>query len=178
VEGRFLQATDAPGLCAEAVRAATEGVAAVFVSAGPLGDPIVLAAGLNPSVSGVLLGVRLQFHPRGPHPAMLAREVTSLDLVCGGRSVLCFAPPFVEELPEAVALCRVLWRTAGEVASDGPHFPVRAAAHRARPRGDGTPRVAFDLTGGDELPAGVAIPGDLLLYDGDGASGRCRLERV
>jgi alkanesulfonate monooxygenase SsuD/methylene tetrahydromethanopterin reductase-like flavin-dependent oxidoreductase (luciferase family) len=177
VEGRFLQAADADGLRAEAVAAAAAGAAAVFLSRGALGDPIVLAAGLAPLVPDLLLGARISLGRDDRHPAMLARDVTSLDLASGGRGVLCFAPPFTEALAEAVALCRALWQ-AGEVVSDGPHFPVRAAAARARPAGERSPLIAFDLTGGEALPEAVAGAGDLLLQPAPGAIGACVLERV
>ncbi len=177
MDARFLQAGDLAGLRAEATRAAAEGAAAVFLREGPLGDPIVLAAGLGPVVPGLLLGARISLTPAGRHPAMLARDATSLDLVCGGRSVLCFAPPFTDELPEAVALCRALWR-AGEVVSEGPSFPVHAAANRPRPLTAGSPLVALDLTAGGELPPLLAGAADLLLRPSAGPAAVCRLERV
>jgi hypothetical protein len=200
VEGRFIQAPDVAGLRREALRAADEGATAVFLSAGAAGDPIVLAAGLGRTVPDLLIGARIQLHPiglhpaglhpaglhpAGLHPAMLARDVASLDLVSGGRSVLCFAPPFVEGLAEAVALCRALWGS-GEVVSDGPQFPVWAPANRARPTGEHSPLVAFDLSGGDESPRSVIESGDLLLRavdtdtitDTDDVTTLCRMERV
>ena len=119
MDGRFLQAGDVAGLRAQAVSAEAQGAGVLFVSEGPLGDPIVLAAGLGPSVPRVLLGARLGLAPDGRHPALLARDMTSLDLVCGGRSVLCFTPPFDDRLAEAITLCRAMWQD-GEVASDGP----------------------------------------------------------
>jgi alkanesulfonate monooxygenase SsuD/methylene tetrahydromethanopterin reductase-like flavin-dependent oxidoreductase (luciferase family) len=177
VEGRFLQAADLAGLCQQATQAAAEGAAAVFLRNGPQGDPIVLAAGLGPIVPDVLLGARIELGPDERHPAMLARDLTSLDLTCGGRSVLCFAPPFTEELAEAALLCRALWR-GGEVDSDGPRFPVRAAANRTRPAGEHSPLIAFDLTDGGELPPFLAAAGDLVLRAVSGTSDACRLERV
>ncbi len=177
MEGRFLQAADAAGLRAEATQAAGQGAAAVFLSEGPVGDPIVLAAGLSSWVPDVLLGVRIGLGPAGRHPAMLARDVASLDLVCGGRSVLCFAPPFGESLAEAVALCRALW-SAGELVSAGPIFPVRAPASRARPAGGQSPLIAFDLTAGDFLPASVLDVADMLLRSISGSPVACRLEFV
>jgi alkanesulfonate monooxygenase SsuD/methylene tetrahydromethanopterin reductase-like flavin-dependent oxidoreductase (luciferase family) len=177
VEGRFLQAADVDSLRAEAVEAASQGAAAVILSEGALGDPIVLAAGLAPLLPDVLLGVRIALGRGDRHPAMLARDITSLDLVCGGRSVLCFGPPFTEPLAEAVSLCRALWQ-AGEVVSDGPHFPVRAAANRARPAGERAPLIALDLTGGDTLPGAVAGSADLLLRPRPEAPDACLLERV
>jgi alkanesulfonate monooxygenase SsuD/methylene tetrahydromethanopterin reductase-like flavin-dependent oxidoreductase (luciferase family) len=177
VEGRFLQAADLAALRQQATSAAAQGAAAVFLTSGPPGDPIVLAAGLGPLLPDVLLGVRVELGPQERHPAMLARDLTSLDLTCGGRSVLCFAPPFTEELAEAALLCRALWR-AGEVVSDGPHFPVRAAANRTRPAGEHSPLIAFDLTAGDEPPSFLGAAGDLLLRPVSGTPDACRLERV
>jgi alkanesulfonate monooxygenase SsuD/methylene tetrahydromethanopterin reductase-like flavin-dependent oxidoreductase (luciferase family) len=177
VEGRFLQAGDTAGLRAEATRASAEGAAAVFLSESALGDPIVLAAGLAPLVPRVLLGARIEWDREGRHPALLARDVTSLDLVCGGRSVLCFAPPFTEPLAEAVALCRALW-LSGEAVHEGPLFPVQPAANRARPAGREIPQIALDLTSGDEVPSFLAGAADLLLWPLADDVAACRLERV
>jgi alkanesulfonate monooxygenase SsuD/methylene tetrahydromethanopterin reductase-like flavin-dependent oxidoreductase (luciferase family) len=177
VDGRFLAAGGATGLRAQAARAAAEGAAAVFVSEDGIGDPVVLAAGLGPALPGLLLGARVRFDPARRHPALLARDLAGLDLVCGGRSVLCFVPPFTEDLPEAVSLCRALWRE-GEARHDGPRFPVRAAANRTRPRHEGSPLVALDLTAGDEVPAPLAGVPDLLLRPAPDDPAACRLERV
>jgi alkanesulfonate monooxygenase SsuD/methylene tetrahydromethanopterin reductase-like flavin-dependent oxidoreductase (luciferase family) len=169
VDARFLQAGDVAGLRAEAVRAAADGADVLFVGRGILGDPFVLAAGLSLSVPRALVGVRLGLSEDGRHPAMLAREVTSLDLVCGGRSVLCFMPPFDDRLAEAIALCRALWRE-GEADSTGPHFPVHAALNRPRPVGGGSPLVALDLTGGDDPPEVLSDAVDLLVHGTDDAA--------
>jgi alkanesulfonate monooxygenase SsuD/methylene tetrahydromethanopterin reductase-like flavin-dependent oxidoreductase (luciferase family) len=177
VEGRFLQAADVAALRLRATQAAAEGAAAVFLRRGPQGDPVVLAAGLAPTLPDVLLGVRIELGPAERHPAMLARDLTSLDLACGGRSVLCFAPPFTEQVAEAALLCRALWQ-AGELASPGPHFPVRAAANRSRPSGEHSPLIAFDLTAGDGLPDFLASAGDLVLESVAGRPDACRMERV
>jgi len=173
VEGRFLQAEDAAHLREEAARAEAGGCDAVFVGEGPLGDPVVLAAGLSPAVPRVLLGVRLALAGDSRHPAVLARDLTALDLVCGGRSVLCFVPPFDDALMEAVALCRALWRE-GEATSDGPCFPVHAAVNRPRPAGETSPLVALDLTGGEEPVAPLGAAADLLLRPTDDPA-VCRL---
>ncbi len=177
MEGRFLQASDTAGLRAAAARARAEGAAAVLVSEDALGDPIVLAAGLGPLIPGILLGARIGLDPGGRHPAMLARDVASLDLVCGGRSVLCFAPPFTEQLAEAISVCRALWRS-GEARNEGPHFPVHAAVNRTRPAGEGSPLVALDLTAGDQVPAFLRGAPDLLLLPTPNDPAACRLERV
>ncbi len=176
MEGRFLQADDVEGLRAQAVRAETEGAGIVLLTEGPLGDPIVLAAGLSPFVTRVLVGVRLDLSEDGRHPAVLAREVTSLDRVAGGRSVLCFTAPFNERLLEAIGLCRVMWRE-GHADSAGPHFPVQSAVNRPRPVGDDSPLVALDLTNGDGPPAFVSGVVDLLVHRTDDPA-VCRVERV
>ena len=113
---------------------------------GPLGDPFVLLAGLSDGVPGLTLVARVVLGGDGRHPTLLAREATSLDLVCGGRTVLCFGPPFGEGLDEAIALCRAMWRE-GTATSDGPVYPVADAVNRPRPAGDGSPLIALDLTG-------------------------------
>lgn len=176
MEGRFLQAGDVAGLREQAVRAEADGVGAIFVADGPLGDPIVLAAGLGAAVPQVLLGARLQLGEDGRHPATLAREFTSLDLVLGGRSVLCLLPPFTpaDRLIEAVRLCRALWGE-GDVTRDGPHFRVRAAVNRARPASADSPLVALDLTESDEVPPALVGLADVLLRP-DRDHGACRLE--
>jgi alkanesulfonate monooxygenase SsuD/methylene tetrahydromethanopterin reductase-like flavin-dependent oxidoreductase (luciferase family) len=178
-----LRAEDVAGLRAQALRAAQEGIEAVLVGEGPLGDPFVLLAGLSDDVSGVLLGARVTLGEGERHPALLAREATSLDLVCGGRSVLCFAPPFGEGLGEAIGLCRAMWRD-GTATSDGPVYPVAGAVNRPRPAREASPLIALDLTGSGarEEAGGNAALADMVVVageagDGDGRS-VWRLERV
>ena len=91
--------------------------------------------------------------------------------------MLCFAPPFTEPLAEAISLCRALW-LAGEAVHEGPHFPVRAAADRARPAGERIPQIALDLTAGDGVPSFLAGAADLLLWPLAEAPAACRLESV
>ncbi len=147
------------------------------MSEGSLGDPIVLAAGLSSSVPGLLLGARLGLASDGRHPALLARDMTSLDLVCGGRSVLCFTPPFDDRLAEAITLCRAMWRD-GEAASGGPYFPVSGAVNRPRPAGAGSPLIALDLTApAAERPEASYGAADLLLHPTDEPT-VCLVERV
>jgi alkanesulfonate monooxygenase SsuD/methylene tetrahydromethanopterin reductase-like flavin-dependent oxidoreductase (luciferase family) len=166
------------GLREAARHAEADGAAALFVSESSLGDPFVLAAALSVSVPRVLLGARVVSPPQGRHPSLLARETTSLDLVCGGRSVLCFTPPFGDELAEAVALCIAMWRD-GTVTSGGPAFPVSGAVNRPCPASVESPLVALDLTepGHTSMPPGLDGLTDLLLVPtADPAI--CRLERV
>jgi alkanesulfonate monooxygenase SsuD/methylene tetrahydromethanopterin reductase-like flavin-dependent oxidoreductase (luciferase family) len=178
VEGTFLQADDVAGLHAAAKEAEADGAAALFVGEGVLGDPFVLAAALSVSVPRVLLGARVASPPQGRHPTLLARETTSFDLVCDGRSVLCFEPPFGDELPEAIALCRSMWRD-GTATSTGPAFPVPGAVNRPGPAGAKSPLVALDLTdpGHRLVPSGLHGVPDLLLLPTDDPV-ICRLERV
>jgi alkanesulfonate monooxygenase SsuD/methylene tetrahydromethanopterin reductase-like flavin-dependent oxidoreductase (luciferase family) len=181
VEGRVLQADDAAGLLDQALGAEAAGAGAVLVPEGPLGDPFVLAAGLSQVVPRVLIGVQVTVSPAGRHPTLLAREATTLDLLCGGRAVLSFGPPFTDagSLAEAAALCRAMWHE-GEAVSDGPRYPVPGAVNRPRPASQASPLLALDLTetsgdGGDTLLEDVAP--DLVLRP-TGRAGVSRLERV
>ncbi len=167
-------------LRAQAVRAAHEGTEAILVGEGPLGDPFVLLAGLCDEVPGMWLAARVELGGGARHPALLAREATSLDLVCGGRTVLCFAPPFGEGLGEAIGLCRAMWRD-GEVTSAGPVYPVAGAVNRPQPAGPGSPLLALDLrgSGAREEAGGSAALVDMVVLPMEGGDGSVgRLERV
>jgi len=176
VDARFLSGLDGASLRQEAVRAEAEGTAALFVRPGPLGDPVVLAAGLSPGVPRVLLGACVALGRDGRHPALVAREFTSLDLACGGRSALCCAPPFDAILAEALALCRAMWRE-GHAVSEGPAFPVADARHRPRPAGPASPVIALDLTAAaGEVSGDVAALADFVLVPTRDPA-VCRMER-
>jgi hypothetical protein len=117
----------------------------------------------------------------------LARETTSLDLVDGGRTMLCFAPPFGEGLEEAIGICRAMWQD-GIAKGDGPVYPlpVAAAVLRPRPAGAGSPLIALDLTepGARDEAGGSAALVDMNVVRGEagdgneGDGGLWRLERV
>ena len=117
-------------------------MSAVFVTTGPLGDAATLAAGLSTTTSTIQLGIRtnLSTEPHR-HPTVLAREMTTFDLISGGRSLLAFTPPFSDGVIEAIALCRAMWRD-GVAASDGPTYPVAGAINRPQPRRPGGPPIA------------------------------------
>ncbi|MGP0032452.1 MAG: hypothetical protein ACLPVF_18370 [Acidimicrobiales bacterium] len=170
MEGRFLDEPSVADLRAATARAAADGMGAVFLTTGPLGDAITLAAALGAGTPALLLGIRtdLTTTPHR-HPTVLAREMTALDLVTRGRTVLAFMPPLGDEVAEAIALCREMWRR-GIAASDGPRYPVPGAVNRPRPHRDGGPRIALDLTDGSPADRALVEAADLLLVrDGPGA---------
>jgi alkanesulfonate monooxygenase SsuD/methylene tetrahydromethanopterin reductase-like flavin-dependent oxidoreductase (luciferase family) len=166
----------------DAQRAAGDGVDAVIVRTGRLGDPIVLAAGLVDTVRRGLLGAALSVDGVGRHPSVLARDMTALDHVCDGRAVLCLTPPFDEGTVEAIAICRGMWRD-GVVTSRGPRYPVPGAVNRPRPPGRDSPRLALDLTDTETgsavaLDAAVALVDLLVFGTTDRVQGEFRLERA
>jgi alkanesulfonate monooxygenase SsuD/methylene tetrahydromethanopterin reductase-like flavin-dependent oxidoreductase (luciferase family) len=183
VEGRslrFLQARDVAALRAEAVQAMEEGIEAVVMGPGPLGDPFVLLAGLSDAVPGLTLVARIVVGEDGRHPTLLAREATSLDLVDGGRTVLCLGPPFGAGLDEAIGICRAMWRE-GTAKSEGPVYPVGDALNRPGPAGEGSPLIALDLTGPgarDEAGGSAALADMVVVREGTGNGAALRLERV
>jgi len=163
VEGVFLDSPDLGALKVAADRARSDGRDAVFLSDGPLGDAIVLAAGLASGTPGILLGIRINLgNEPHRHPTVLAREMTSLDHVCGGRSVLAFAAPFSGAVAEAITLCRAMWRH-GVAASEGPYYPVAGAINNPRPTSERGPLVALDLTDGSVPDAGLLALCDLVV---------------
>ncbi len=175
---------DMSRLRVDAQRAAGDGVDAVIVRAGHLGDPIVLAAGLVDTVRRGFLGAALTVDRDGRHPSVLARDMTALDHVCDGRAVLCLNPPFDEGTVEAIAICRAMWRD-GAVTSHGPRYPVPGAVNRPRPPGRDSPRLALDLTetgtatgSAVALDAAVALVDLLVFATTDRVEGDFRLERA
>ncbi len=176
VEGRFLQAPDVRALRQAAVRAEEEGADAVFLADGPLGDAVVLLAALSTATARILLGVMV-----GPttnpqrHPTMLARELTTLDHLSGGRTVLGFSAPFTDEVAEAIIVCRDMWRD-GNAMSAGPHFPVPGAVNLPQPAGPRSPLIALDLTDGASLPPDLIQVVDLVLWPTSDV-GVCRIQR-
>jgi alkanesulfonate monooxygenase SsuD/methylene tetrahydromethanopterin reductase-like flavin-dependent oxidoreductase (luciferase family) len=177
VEGLFLDAPDIDALFAGAEQARREGVDAVFVTDGPLGDAIVLAAGLVAGLAtrsaaatpDLLVGVRTSFGPQPHrHPTILAREMTTLDHVTGGRVLLALGGPFTDATFEAIVLCREMW-SLGIGVSEGPHFPVVGAINRPLPKRQGGPLLALDLTGGWEPDLAHLGACDLVLVPARGA---------
>ncbi len=165
-------------------RAVGDGMDAVLVRSGPLGDPIVLAAGLVDAVPHGLLGAGLNLERDGRHPSVLARDLTALDHVCGGRAVLCLEPPFDGATVEAIAICRAMWRD-GAASSTGPRYPLPGALNRPLPPGPDSPRLALDLTdtglhpgfGTSSTLEDAASLVDLLVFGtGSPVEGECRLE--
>jgi len=163
VEGVFLDGPDLEALRVAVARAETTGVDAVFVADGPLGDAIVVAAGLSSGSAAVLFGVRVSLAAEPHrHPTVLAREMTTFDHVCGGRSLLAFRGPFTEAIAEAVALCRDMWRI-GVAVSDGPYYRVAGAINHPRPKRPGGPPIALDLTDGAIATPSLLAACDLVL---------------
>ena len=148
VEGLFLSERDMGALRASAERAGRDGVEIVFLRDGPLGDAVVLATTVGTWVPGLLLGVRIDLGTRPHrHPTVLAREMTTFDLVSAGRAVLAFTGPFTEATVEAATLCREMWAN-GVAVGAGPHYPVAGAINRPLPERPGGPPIALDLTDG------------------------------
>jgi alkanesulfonate monooxygenase SsuD/methylene tetrahydromethanopterin reductase-like flavin-dependent oxidoreductase (luciferase family) len=175
VEGRFLQADDVASLRSRAVEAESAGVDALFVSDTPTGDPVVLAAALSGVVRRPMLGIGTTLVPDGRHPAILARELTCLDLICGGRSILCFRPPFIDGLHEVMAMCRKLWREGAVSGRAGP-FRVEGAVNRPHPAGV-APLLALDLTGSVPAPGELVAATDMVLRPSV-LEGNCTMEHV
>jgi alkanesulfonate monooxygenase SsuD/methylene tetrahydromethanopterin reductase-like flavin-dependent oxidoreductase (luciferase family) len=169
VDGLFLNELDVDALRAEAEHARNDGVGVVFLADGPLGDPIVLAGGLAAAIPDLRFGVLVTLGPQPHrHPTILARDMTTLDHVCGGRAMLAFMSPFNAAVAEAIALCRAMW-SQGVAVSDGPYYPVVGAINQPLPKTPGGPPIALDLTDGSLPEPGLLAACDLVLVPGDAA---------
>lgn len=171
VEGRFLNQPDLAALREAAVRAEDDGALAVILSdQSELGDAVTLASALATATHEVLLGVEVDLAQHAHrHPTVLARELTTLDLLNHGRTLLIFAGPFTPATVEAATLCRDMWRN-GVAASEGPTYPVAGAINRPGPFTATTPRIALDATGGHTPTPDLLDLADFLLADRQGDS--------
>lgn len=171
-----------------AARAAGAGFTIVWLSPGPgrpPADPVVAAASVAsdrspaagvPALVGVVADVG-----SGRAPAIVARDVTALDHVSGGRAALLLQGPpelALAALTEAAAICRALFVT-GEASLAGAHFGVAGAVNRPAPLRHGGPPLVVSLPpGGGDDPgalAGVSPLVDAVSVGGDpGSVGRVR----
>lgn len=123
-------------------------------------DACTLAAGLAARVDDALIGV-VSPVPSGRHPSVLARDVTTLDVLSGGRAAVRLqwdAPAPTdravasEHLADAVAVCAAMLR-GGDPTYDGRHFHVSGALNRPAPRQAGGPPVL--VAAPPEITAGL-----------------------
>lgn len=168
-------ATPAPlGPWWEAGRVAADAGAGVVWFRGAIGagascDACTIAAAAIDRVLGVHLGV-VSPVPLGRHPAVLAREVTALDVVSQGRAAVLLQwastgrpsglVEATEQLAEAVAVCGAVLRDESPLF-EGRHYHVAGAVNRPRPVQSGGPPVCFDGPAGPAAlvaardPAGI-----------------------
>jgi alkanesulfonate monooxygenase SsuD/methylene tetrahydromethanopterin reductase-like flavin-dependent oxidoreductase (luciferase family) len=156
-----------------AVAAERSGAGAVWIADGPC-DPCTLAGGLVPATEDVVLGVVCALAGRR-HPAIVARDVTGLDVTSGGRAGVLLDGPS-DELDEAVAICRALF--AGRSPQFvGPHYRVDGAVNRPLPVRPGGP-VLFAQSPGGVGPRPAPVDGWVVTGQPESAAGAGRGGRV
>ena len=159
-------AAEVAGWRAMAAAAEVAGFGALWV-VGDGCDACTLAGGLVPLTRTVTLGVVADL-PGGRHPSVLARDLTGLDVLSGGRAAVLLvvpAPPAealdqpAGVLDEAVAICRALF--SGDAAHlAGRHYSVDGAVNRPGPvRPGGPPVLAQDGNGDGAGGDGPGIRG-------------------
>jgi alkanesulfonate monooxygenase SsuD/methylene tetrahydromethanopterin reductase-like flavin-dependent oxidoreductase (luciferase family) len=180
------------GLLAVLVEAAeSAGFGSVWLrgasSSAPGGvDPVPLVGALAERTRSLRLGVACA-GCAGRHPAILARDITSIDVLSAGRAALSLSvaeagPAGPARLIESAQICRLLF-SAGDGATtfSGKYFSVRFAPNRPTPRQADGPPLLVDLpteTGGAGFDALIAAV-DAVVVDGPVdavAEGRQRLE--
>jgi alkanesulfonate monooxygenase SsuD/methylene tetrahydromethanopterin reductase-like flavin-dependent oxidoreductase (luciferase family) len=134
---------------AEVARLAEEaGVGTLWLAEGEPGvmDPVPWAGSLARGTS--TLGVGITVRPsHGRHPSMVARDVTTIDLLTDGRAVVALVEDGettldVDRLVEAASVLRRLL-TEEHVTAVGSHYEVFELTTRPRPlRPEGPPIVA------------------------------------
>jgi alkanesulfonate monooxygenase SsuD/methylene tetrahydromethanopterin reductase-like flavin-dependent oxidoreductase (luciferase family) len=137
--------SDRPGQAVESLTRVAEAIeAAGFDSLWLGGDPGALdactAAGALAATGSLRLGV-LEVVGAGRDPSILARDLTALDVLSGGRASVLFSTtePFFERARESVQVCRLLFTTE-HPSFEGASFTLRDAANLPPPvQSDGPP---------------------------------------
>ena len=135
-------------------------------------DACTLAAGLVPATVALTLGVVAGIGPGDRLPSVLARDLTALDVVSGGRSAVLLdagpeaagpegpGPATCRRLAEAAAVCRALF-TEGPTEFDGAFYLLTGAMNRPGPVRPGGPAVLVGLPAGHAAGlADVGSPAD------------------
>jgi Luciferase-like monooxygenase len=171
--------------------AETSGVAALWLAEGGAGwiDPIPLAGALAEQTAAIAIGVLCR-PSHGRHPSVLARDVTTIDLLSAGRAAVALlesgrAPSDLERLAEGAGLLHRLF-TEHEVTAAGRFYEVAELTTRPRPMTPGGPPVVAGLEQapvGDESLEAALIEADVdaVVVGGtasDVANARLRIDGV
>ena len=158
----------------------------------PMLEPYTLLAALAPWTRTARLGA-LVTGVTYRNPAMLAKTVTTLDIVSGGRAVLGIGaawfeaehvaygydfPPVgerMDRLEDAVQICRAMF-TGGPAIVSGTRHRVAGALNRPRPITPGGPPILVGGGGERRLLAIVARHADACNIFGDPAGVRHKLD--
>lgn len=114
--------------------------------AAPACDPCTLAAAFAHRRRGALVGVAATF-PHGRAPAVLARDVSTLDVLSGGGAAVLLRwedEGGCDYLAEAAQVCRAVFREPSPVF-EGRHVHVAGAVNRPAPIQPGGPPIVVDL---------------------------------
>jgi hypothetical protein len=132
-------------------------------------DPFVLAASCVRDAPSLHLGV-VAGDGGDRHPSVVAREVTALDHVSGGRAALRLAYP--GRAAEAARVCRGLF-TGGETTVDGPVYRTDHAVNLPPPVQPGGPPLVAQVEA-DELEGDLASVVDAVCVSDAEAVARAR----
>ena len=112
------------------------------------------------------------------NPALLAKEVTTLDIISSGRAVLCIGaawydveheglgvdfppvPERMDRLEEAVQICRLMF-TEERPSFEGRYYRIKEARNIPRPIQQGGPRIMIGGSGPKRTLRAVAKYADI-----------------
>jgi hypothetical protein len=130
-------------------------------------DALALAGALSAITSKIMLGVVAGYDGSDRNPSVLARDVTTLDVLSDGRAAVLFdsgdgrgGPKSVTDLmgpehrlAEAITVCRMLF-IPGTTSYTGRHFHLAGAVNRPLPVCSGGPPLLAMLPVPRALPRG------------------------
>jgi alkanesulfonate monooxygenase SsuD/methylene tetrahydromethanopterin reductase-like flavin-dependent oxidoreductase (luciferase family) len=129
-----------------------------LVASQPSLDPFVLAAALAPRTSTVRLGC-LETPITARAPSLLAKLVTSLDVLSGGRAAVgCDAGSATPAaVAEALTILEAMFHCDAPSIAGG-HFTVHAAWNEPRLREGAGPRLVARLRAGEDHAGDAGAP--------------------
>jgi alkanesulfonate monooxygenase SsuD/methylene tetrahydromethanopterin reductase-like flavin-dependent oxidoreductase (luciferase family) len=166
--GRRKTGVDSIALPEVARLAENAGIGVLWLAEAPPGgiDPMPLAGSLAGCTSRIGIGIVVR-PSRGRHPSVVARDVTTIDMLTGGRAAVALVedgrrPLDVDRLAEATAIVHALL-TEEEVSIAGRFYEVAELTTRPRPVHDRGPLV---IAGFVEPPPHSDSPAESILVGG------------
>lgn len=108
-------------------------------------DPLPLLGAMATASRRLVLGAALRLEG-GRHPAVLAKQLTTLDVISSGRSGLLLEGLDAAQTTEAVEVCHAMFRRP-DPRFAGRHYRIEGATNLPPPVAEGGPALVVGVSG-------------------------------